>query len=173
MPAPLSATLGEALASKLATKPPSQKAVPVPAPAHVEAPISKAQPLVLLRRPAIGAPESSPPEVSAEPVAPKKRKRTVYDDAYKAKTVARALKGIESGDESVYGIATELGIPASNITNWIKAAKAANGAPVAAPAEQPKKRSAGSDIQTLSRELAAKLAEAEAIKKKLRKLLED
>ncbi len=112
-------------------------------------------------------PEPAPAEEPAEPMA-KKTKTGRFSEEYKAKMVARALQAKESGAESIEDIAEAEGIWSTNIHNWIRAAKKANGTPAEAkPAKKPKK----DDIKSLSRELVEAMERVTSIKKKMRKLL--
>lgn len=104
-----------------------------------------------------------------EPVAAKKTKTGRYTDEYKATIVARALKAKETGEESIEDIAEAEGIWSTNIHNWTKAAKAANGA------AKPESKEAKSkvNLRTLSKELTEAMDRVSAIKKQMRKLLGD
>ncbi len=113
-------------------------------------------------------------KAKADPMAKKKRTMTSYDAEYRAKIVARALEAIEK-KESVSAIAKSEGLYDSNIWNWIKAAKKANGALPAESREEnrskPGRKPRGT-IESLSRELSEALARVDTLKVKLRKLLE-
>lgn len=107
-------------------------------------------------------------EVRQAETMAKKTKIGRFADDYKAKIVARALQGKESGAESVEDIANAEGIWSTNIHNWIKAAKKANGTPAETEASKKPKKD---DIKSLSRELVEAMERVTSIKKKMRKLL--
>lgn len=114
-------------------------------------------------------PAPSEPVKEAEPVAGKKKAHKHYSADYKAKLVARALKAKETGEESIEAIAAAEGIHGTNIHNWIKAAKQANGS--AEPGKPgPKSKS---NLKALSKELSEAMDRVSAIKKQMRKLLAD
>jgi transposase-like protein len=114
----------------------------------------------------------APQEEQAEPVAKKQKTKRSFTPDYRARIVARALQAKETGSESVLAIAKAEGIRDSNIHNWVKAAKKANGATAAddTATEKPK---AKADIKSVSRELSDAMQHVEALKKKLRKMLSD
>jgi len=114
-------------------------------------------------------PAPAPAVEPAEPMAKKKKKWTQYTDEYKAQIVARALKGRESGKESVATIAVSEGLHRVNIDNWIKAAKKADGAPGKTTGKADSK---APSIKSLSRDLTEAMSRVVTIKKQLRKLLD-
>jgi transposase-like protein len=173
---PLTATLEERsapflslLSDKQRVAPPSSRPVkstpPPPLPRRVHA----LKPPEGPDRTLVAPPEPRKvPDVAAK--KKKKKKRPAFDAAFKAKAVARALAARESGEESVRDVGHDLGVTDASIYQWIKAAKAANGA--ASPAAKGRKSSgAGGDIQSVSRELASAMEHVAKLKKKLRKML--
>lgn len=103
----------------------------------------------------------------------KKGKRTNFTDAYKAKIVARVLKGRKAGTETALSVAAAEGISAGNIQNWLKAAGKVNHRSEKANGKPGRRRPEADDLGTITSQLSTAMAEVAKLKKRLRELLAD
>jgi transposase-like protein len=153
------------VAPKLHTKP--LVATVKEAQLHRAAPPSTRQVATVHQLPVPPVAEPASEKATARPVAKKQVNDVRFTKDYKAKIVARVLKGQDTGEESVPSIAASEELAPSTIYNWVKDAKKAAGV-------QPKRGDIKSaDLGSLSRELTQAMDRVAAIKKRMRKLLGD